>query len=179
MLFPVNVKVFKLKIFFFCYIFQHGVVLFFLPFFFLFMNDLHGAVFHLHHKLLLSYLFVLLNTVDFEICDCFRHLHLAVDVFAMYGVLVMILSHLNTTFVGEIVSSRMMTPGASCRHNGIFKNRNVGIKVAVLNSLLRLGQVECSSNIGGLSFMGEGFENIVAGFLVKVPRVGGVFSSAP
>ena len=67
------------------------------------MDDLHGAVFHLYHKLLLSYLLVLVNTVDFEICDCLGKLHLAIDVFAVHIVLVM--SRLYTSLVGVNVFS--------------------------------------------------------------------------
>ena len=62
------------------------MVFFFLFFFSLFVDDLHSAVFHLYHKLLLSYLLVLVNTVDFEICDCLGKLHLAIDVFAVHSV---------------------------------------------------------------------------------------------
>lgn len=177
MLFPVDVQILKLKIFFFWKVLQHGVVFFFLFLFFIFVDDLHGAVFHLYHKLLLSYLLVLVNTVDFEICDCLGKLHLAVDVFAVQSVLVR--SRLYTSFVGVNVFSWIITAWASCRQNGIFKDRHVGIEVAILNSHLRLGQVECSSGIGGLLWMREGFKNVVAVFLVKVPRIGRVFSSKP
>jgi hypothetical protein len=153
------------------------VVFFFLLLFFLFVDDLHGAVFHLYHELLLSYLLVLVNSVDFEICDCFGKLHFPVYIFAVHGVLVR--SGLYTILVGVNVFSRIITAGASCGQNGIFKDRHVGIEVAILNSLLGLGQVECSSGIGGPLCMREGFKNIVAVFLVKVPRVGRVFSSKP
>ena len=95
----------------------------------------------------------------------------------MHGVLVR--SRLYTSLVGVNVFSCIITAGASCGQNGIFKDRHVGIEVAILNSLLRLSQVECSSGIRGLLCMREGFKNVVAVFLVKVPRLGRVFSGKP
>jgi hypothetical protein len=111
-LFSINVQVLKLKIFFLSQVLQHGVVLFFLPFFSLFVYDLHGAVFHFNHELLFPNLFMLINPVAFEGCNSVGHLNLAVDVFAMYDCCIRIGTRVPSTVI-IVTFNKLVARGTS------------------------------------------------------------------